>query len=76
MLMFLLRAFISSCSMGLCAIWVYISSSSSSLVYTPHLQRKYAGALRIGANGACGLLLCLHGTQITWLQRRGANLMS
>jgi hypothetical protein len=30
----------------------------SSLVYTPYLQGKQAGALRIGANGARGLLFC------------------
>jgi hypothetical protein len=30
----------------------------SSRVCTLHLQRKYAGALRIGANGACSLLFC------------------
>jgi hypothetical protein len=30
----------------------------SSLVYTPHLQRKQAGALRMGTDCACGLLFC------------------
>ena len=28
---------------------------TASLVYTPHLQRKEAGELRICDNGACGL---------------------
>jgi hypothetical protein len=31
---------------------------TSSLVYTPLMQRNYADALRIVANGACGLLFC------------------
>jgi hypothetical protein len=29
-----------------------------SLIYTPHLQRKQAGALRMGTDGACSPLFC------------------
>jgi hypothetical protein len=37
-----LRAYTSSCSVGCCAIWVCISSSSSSksVVYTPQFAKK------------------------------------
>jgi hypothetical protein len=33
-------------------------NGKSSLVYNPHLQRKHAGVMRVGAKGARGLLFC------------------
>ena len=41
----------------------------SILVYTPHLQRKYAGALRMGTDGACSLRFCAAKRSVAFLPK-------